>query len=602
MRERPITESENPASARLDELPTRELVALMNAEDARVAPAVAAELDAIARAVDAIVERMKAGGRLIHLGAGTSGRLGVLDAVECPPTFGTPSELVVGLIAGGDEALVRAHEGAEDRRELALSDLARARFSAKDALVAISASGRTPYALAAVERALELGALAIGVSCDPGSPLSRAATIAITPVPGPEVVTGSTRLKAGTATKLVLNMLSTASMVRLGHVRGNLMVDLRAGSAKLEGRAAGIVMKLADIDEVRARELLAQHGGLVRAAVAAAKGEKPLASPARAGGAALVMGIDGGGTKCAARLSAAPPAAPDRALGEGSGGPCNLSGDFESSCSSLERAVGEAFTRAGLARMPVDALCVAAAGAGDAALRDRLRSRLLSRRFAPKIAIVHDAAPLLAAATDGAGVALIAGTGSFCFGRDESGRGARSGGLGPLVGDEGSAFSLGRAALVAAARAADGRGAALRLVKAVYAELGTSDARTLAGWARSVEREPARVAALAPLVSAAADEGDPVALRILERAAAELALLVKTVVLRLRLPREKLPLVLAGGVLDASERQRKAVVSSLRSIGVAVDVQPAPSALAGAVALARSLHDGRFDEKSWFPP
>ncbi len=603
MGDRPLTESENPASARLDELTTRELVALMNAEDARVAPAVAAELDRVAGAVDAIVERLKGGGRLVYAGAGSSGRLGVLDAAECPPTFGIPPELVVGLIAGGEAALVRAQEGAEDRRDLALADLARVGLSAKDALVAISASGRTAYVVAAIERAKEIGALTIGVSCDPGSPLARAAAIAISPTPGPEVVTGSTRLKAGTATKLVLNMLSTATMVRVGHVRGNRMVDLQPRSRKLEQRAARIVMELAHVDETRARELLAQHGGLVRAAIAAAKGELPRAAARAAPGPPLVAGLDCGGTKTAARLAAAASSAPARALGDGGAGPANLAGDFEAACASIERAIADAFERAGVAASPVDALCVAAAGSGEPALRDRLRSRLEQRGVAKKVAVVHDAAPLLAAGVQhGVGVALIAGTGSSCFGRDRDGRCARAGGLGPFIGDEGSAFALGRAALVAAARAADGRGAPLMLVRTVLDQVATRDARELSTWARAAEREPARIAALAPLVTAAADQGDPVAVRILERAAAELALLVKTVVRKLGMQDGRLPLVLAGGVLDHSERERRAVISMLRSLGVEVDVQPTPCAAEGAVALACELLAGRFDEPSWFPP
>lgn len=605
MPERPVTESENPASARLDELATRDLVRLMNEEDARVAPAVATELDAIARAIDAIAQRLSSGGRLVYLGAGTSGRLGVLDASECPPTFGTRPELVVGLIAGGEAALARAAEGAEDRPELALEDLARVGLSAGDVLVAISASGRTPYVLAGVERAREVHALTIGVSCAPGSPLAGAVGIAITPVPGPEIVAGSTRLKAGSATKLVLNMLTTGAMVRLGRVRGNLMVDLRPGSAKLRTRAAGIVARLAGVDEVRARELLARHGGSVRAAVAGAHAARAAAPPSAVEAPAddaLVAGVDGGGTKSLAWLGPAQPGVLDLPLGTASGGPCNLATDLLRAAASVESAVRAAFEGAARAPAPLGALCVAAAGSGDPLLRERLRERLLERAIARRVAVLHDAAPLVAAAArDGVGVALVAGTGSFCFGRDRGGRCARAGGLGPQLGDEGSAFALGKAALVAAARAADGRGARLRLVSRIFDALGTRDARRLAQWAAVSASEPARVAALAPHVTAAADAGDPVAARILERAASELALLVKTVVLKLRLVNEQPPVALAGGVLENSEPLRAAVVANLRSLGVDVEVRADAIAAAGAVLLARELLAGRLDEASWFP-
>src|ERR1700679_2023362 len=209
------TEARNPASARLDELSTLDMLGVMSDEDAKVAAAVRAELSAIARAVDAIAERFGRGGRLFYIGAGTSGRLGVLDASECPPTFSVSAELVQGLIAGGDSALRLSSEHSEDSREEGARDLAAAGFGAcgkPDTLVGIAASGRTPYVLGAMEYAKSLSALTIGLSCVPGSPLARTADIAITPATGPEVLTGSTRMKAGTATKLVLNMLSTAVM------------------------------------------------------------------------------------------------------------------------------------------------------------------------------------------------------------------------------------------------------------------------------------------------------------------------------------------------------------------------------------------------------
>jgi N-acetylmuramic acid 6-phosphate etherase len=218
------TEARNPASTNLDELTPLELVRLMNAEDARVIPAVASQAEAIARAVEVIADRLRRGGRLVYLGAGTSGRLGVLDAAECPPTFSSPPGQVVGVIAGGPAALTRAVEGAEDHPEYAERDLDAIGLSAADVLVGIATSGRTPYVQGGLRHARGLGAYTIGLSCNPDSDLLPLVDLAITPVVGPEVLTGSTRLKAGTATKLVLNLLSTGAMVALGKTYGNLMV------------------------------------------------------------------------------------------------------------------------------------------------------------------------------------------------------------------------------------------------------------------------------------------------------------------------------------------------------------------------------------------
>jgi len=239
---------------------------VINAADLEVALAVQRELPQIARAVDSIVSRLENGGHLFYVGAGTSGRLGVLDASECPPTFNTPPDLVQGLIAGGDRALRRSIENAEDDPEQGKQDLVAHNFSSADVLVGIAASGRTPYVLGAVAYARSLGALSIGLSCTPDSELARAAEIAITPVPGPEIVTGSTRLRAGTATKLVLNMLSTGTMIRLGYVYGNLMVNVQPTNEKLVDRARRIVASIADVSYDEASRLL-NVGGSVRVAI-----------------------------------------------------------------------------------------------------------------------------------------------------------------------------------------------------------------------------------------------------------------------------------------------------------------------------------------------
>ncbi len=292
-----VSEARNPRTGQLDRMSAIEIVRMMNDEDHAVAAAVARVLPQVAAAVDRIVAAFGAGGRLTYAGAGTSGRLGVLDASECPPTFGVDDSMVLGLIAGGDHALRHAVEGAEDDEAAAVSDLERIEFSGKDVLVALAASGRTPYARAALRHARALGAAAIAVTCNPRAPMSLEADISIAAEVGPEVLAGSTRLKSGTAQKLILNMLTTASMVRIGKAFGNLMVDLRATNEKLRARAVRIVVEatgcstesaraalegtnhntklaifvlLSGLDYAHAEARLAHAGGILRVALDAA--------------------------------------------------------------------------------------------------------------------------------------------------------------------------------------------------------------------------------------------------------------------------------------------------------------------------------------------
>ncbi|HTB17553.1 MAG TPA: N-acetylmuramic acid 6-phosphate etherase [Bryobacteraceae bacterium] len=266
-----LTEQPNPASDHIDAVSTGEVLAIINSEDQKIAAAVAAQIPQITQAVDGIVELLRAGGRLFYIGAGTSGRLGVLDAAECPPTFQVPPELVQGIVAGGEAALARATEASEDDPEAGRRDIAAEGFTAKDALAGIAASGRTPYVLGAMQAANQLGALTIGISCTPDSPLAHAAQIAITPLVGPEVIAGSTRMKAGTATKLVLNMISTAVMIRLGYVFGNLMVNVQPSNSKLRDRATRIVAATSALTYERAGQLLVQAGDSVPVAIVMAR-------------------------------------------------------------------------------------------------------------------------------------------------------------------------------------------------------------------------------------------------------------------------------------------------------------------------------------------
>jgi len=262
-----LTEQRNPASASIDSLPTEDVLRIINAEDRKVAAAVEREIPAIARAVDAIVAAFERGGRVFYLGAGTSGRLGVLDASECPPTFNVPPEMVQGIMAGGEAALSRATEATEDDPATGARDLLARGFAGRDVLVGITASGRTPYVLGAVAEARRTGATTVGICCSPDSELARAVDIAIAPLPGPEVVAGSTRMKAGTAQKLVLNMLSTAAFVRMGYVYGNMMVNVQPKNEKLVDRARRIVAEAAGVPYDRAGDLLAASGNSVRVAI-----------------------------------------------------------------------------------------------------------------------------------------------------------------------------------------------------------------------------------------------------------------------------------------------------------------------------------------------
>ena len=261
------TETRNPRTMQLDQMSELEIVTVMNEEDARVPLAIAKCLPQIAQAAAWAVEAFEQGGRLFYMGAGTSGRLGVLDAAECPPTFGVPQGMVVGLIAGGEKAFIVAVEGAEDSRELAVQDLQSHQLTAKDFVVGIAASGRTPYVLGGLDYARSVGCHTAAIACNPGSAVGKAADLAIEVNCGPEVLTGSTRLKSGTAQKLILNMISTASMVRIGKAYQNLMVDVMQTNEKLHTRAENIVMDATGVERSVARHAIDEAKGSVKTAI-----------------------------------------------------------------------------------------------------------------------------------------------------------------------------------------------------------------------------------------------------------------------------------------------------------------------------------------------
>ncbi len=280
--ELPVTEQDNPRTRNLSELPAEEIVRLMNEEDARVAEAVRLVLPEVARVVEEVTERLRSGGRLFYVGTGTSGRLGVLDASECPPTFGVAPELVQGIIAGGYDALYRAVEASEDDKEAGARDAEARGVTGGDALVGLAASGRTPYTIGAVEFARRAGAFTAAVTCVPGSPITEAAEVSVVPVVGPEVLTGSTRLKAGTAQKLVLNMISTATLARLGYVKGNRMTNVRPSNSKLRARSLRILAAETGLDEGAAEELMSRAGGDLRIALVVSKTGRDIEDARRA--------------------------------------------------------------------------------------------------------------------------------------------------------------------------------------------------------------------------------------------------------------------------------------------------------------------------------
>jgi N-acetylmuramic acid 6-phosphate etherase len=604
-----LTEARNAASLDLDSLTPIEIVRLMNAEDAKVPAAVAAQAEPIARAIEIIADRLRAGGRLVYVGAGTSGRLGVLDASECPPTFNSPPGQVVGLIAGGPTALTTAVEGAEDHPEFAQEDLKGIALSGKDVLVGIATSGRTPYVIGAMRHARSVGAFAIGLACVPDAELAAEADLMITPIVGPEVLTGSTRLKAGTATKLVLNTLTTGAMVRLGKTYGNLMVDLRATNLKLKARTNRIVRQFLGVSVEEADALLAQCGGELKTALVVGRTElSPEMARQRladAGGRIVdaltesrlgtaypshILGIDGGGTHCHVLLAVVEKGAA-RSVGRGEGGPSNVTAEGPSAAfAEIDRAVEQAFTNANLPRGPVGAACLGLAGAGRAEAQAVVRKWAKRIRLANSIEVVGDVALPVALLPDNCGVVVVAGTGSCVWGRAADGRTARAGGWGPILSDEGSGYAMVLAALRAITRAEDRRAAASSLADRLLQRMGLRDATQLAAAIHGGEWDRARLAAMAEEVIRAADEGDDVATEIVSQGAADLAGCIAAVIGSLPLPRDGVSLALAGGLLLNAATYRDRMLMQLKSRDIRPGLVLAVSEPAeGALRIAMTL-------------
>jgi N-acetylmuramic acid 6-phosphate etherase len=600
-----LTEARNPASTNLDELTPLELVHLMNAEDAQIAAAVATQVEAIARGIEVIAARLQGGGRLVYIGAGTSGRLGVLDASECPPTFNAPPGQVVGVIAGGHKALTQAVEGAEDHPEFAAQDLAALNVTARDVVVGIATSGRTPYVLGGMHYARGVGAYTIGFSCSPDSELHAAVDLPITVAVGPEVLSGSTRLKAGTATKLVLNMLSTGVMVRLGKTYGNLMVDLRASNNKLRARTNRIVRHLTGVDAETADRLLAECGGELKTALVARMAS---VTPAEArqrlhehagqvrralGGigaerhhADLLLGIDGGGTHTVAML-ARTTGAGWTVLGCGKAGPSNIHAlGATRAQAALAEAIQRAFSAAGLPVGPVARACLGLAGAGRAAEQQAFRDWAARVHLAEHVEITSDVALLPACSPAGWGLAIVAGTGSIAFGATSDGHSARAGGWGSLLGDEGSGYAITVAALRAVMAAADGRAPATLLAERFLHRLELHRPDDLVAAVHGRLDRPA-IAALATLVFEAANNGDAVACNVVDAAARDLANTALAVARKLGLLHVPVPLVLAGGVLLTQPGYRQTLLAETTRNGLQPElVTLVEEPVKGAVRLA----------------
>jgi N-acetylmuramic acid 6-phosphate etherase len=627
------TEARNPASMDLDKLTPLEFVRLMNREDSRVIEAVESQSEIIAQAIEKIAEKLGQGGRLLYVGAGTSGRLGVLDATECPPTFSTPPGLVVGVIAGGPTALTQSVEGAEDHPEFGERDLRAHDVSAKDAVVGIATSGRTPYVLGALQYARDQGACTIALACNPESDLEPVADLTIAPIVGPEVVSGSTRLNAGTATKLVLNMLSTGVMVRLGKTFGNLMVDLRATNSKLRARTnrivriltglsadeaddllkrcdkelkTALVVERARLSPEEARQRLAAVGGRVHLALECpartsflatqAQGVAPASplSPRGVGGeggeinpADLFIGIDGGGSHTTALLAKRSQAGSNPSyiiLGRSRAGPSNLQAvGNERAFQSLNEAIVSAFTAARLPGCSVHAACLGLAGAGRPDDRQLILEWAKTAGLADQVEVTTDVDLLLAAGTpQGWGIALVAGTGSIAFGRSADGHSARAGGWGHLLGDEGSGYALALSGLRAVARAADGRSEQTRLKDDFLQVLRLKEPQELIPTLHQGSMDRAALSALATVVLEAGAAGDVIARKIVDENARELAAAGASVARQLGFDGKHVPLALSGGLLLSSERYRQRVLAAITTFGpdpVALVLEPAEGAI-----------------------
>lgn len=604
-----VTELKNIKSNDLDLLSSRELVLLMCDEDSQIPRVIAEQSEVIASVIDAIVSRMRQGGRLIYCGAGTSGRLGVLDASECPPTFSVPPGLVVGLIAGGEKALRTAVEGAEDNPGLGAKDLEQISLTANDCVVGIASSGRTPYVMGALEFAKSIGAFTVALSCINNAIINQHAEIPISLVVGPEIITGSTRLKAGTATKLVLNMISTGVMVALGKTLGNLMVDLRASNVKLKARANRIVREVTgmgeqeaakilvecsgevktaivshemNIDPDVARSLLTQNNGIVRKVLSGKSITPSIDSN-------LMIGLDGGGTKTVAVLARG--GKKDFSIiGRGVSSASNprVVG-FDNAICAINDAVRHAFTDAKIPVLKPGLLVAGISGAGREEEKNILHKGISN--LAKKVVITTDASLVLEEGLmEGWGIAVISGTGSMVLGKNQQGESFRSGGWGNILGDEGSAYALGMGALKLVTQIADGRKKTSLLNEKILANLQITHAQEIVAMFSGKKLEKARIAGLAIEVLHAQEQGDQNAAGLINEQAGLLSACVVAVYNQMKIKDEMVPLTLAGSLLCKSDEYRRIFFEHLSNANIKVGMltlvhEPALGALRLAVNL-----------------
>lgn len=587
-----VTETRNNASIHLDLLSAEGLVHLMCSEDARIPKAIAACAPTVAKVIEKVTARMRNGGRLIYMGAGTSGRLGVLDATECPPTFSVPPGLVIGLIAGGERALTTAVEGAEDHPEFGVEDLKRVQITPQDSVVGIATSGRTPYVAGGLDYARSLGAYTVAFSCNPHAEINACAEEAIGIVVGPEILTGSTRLKSGTATKLVLNMISTGVMVALGKTFGNLMVDLRATNVKLKARANRIIRQITGMDENSAAKLLESSGNEVKTAIVchllqtdAANARNVLsenqggirkaisASPEKLGiDASLVVGIDGGGTKTSALLAKIRKDGFE-VLGRGIAGASNprVVG-FENASLEIHTAIHAAFQQAKIPLCKVHRLVAGLSGAGREEERKRMGELL--QDMAQKVEVTSDANLILEEGLlHGWGIAVIAGTGSMILGKNHDGTLLRSGGWGTQLGDEGSAYAIGMSALKALCKMQDGLLESGPLRELLLGKLGLTKVEDLIAPMAEGTWGKETIAELALEVLALAEKNDLLANQLLQEQANALAQGMAGLYRRLQIAPAATPLAFAGSLFCKSNLYRTLFIDQLHTLGVPLEMQ-----------------------------
>lgn len=603
------TERRNPHSVDIDRLDAAGIARLMNAEDATIAPIVAQQAEKIGKLVEAIVERMKQGGRLIYAGAGTSGRLGVVDASECAPTFHSPHGQVVGLIAGGSGALLKAVEGAEDSAEWGSRDLSDLGIDSRDSFIAIAASGRTPYCIGALAEAKKAGALTGVLVCVKNSEMSRHAQHCIEVETGPEILTGSTRLRAGTATKLVLNTISTAAMIGLGKTHGDLLVDLRASNEKLRQRALrivsqatntsmedakayllksegevkpAIVASLMQIDPGQARERLRNSGGRIIDALGS-QATKPGPVEHRK----VWVGIDGGGTSLKMRFGVCHPDGTTVETDTISGPPVlPVSHGLDGVIFEWKRRILGFLSQEAIHPSAIKAIVAGTSGAGTPEVCRTLEELLVAEFRDAKVEIMADAKLIALAGGDPQAICLIAGTGSICWWEPRPGVVHRAGGWGPFVGDEGSGIWAVDQALRAICAAEDGRGSPTVLRGEFLRQLGFHQVRELLPWREHSPRK--QVASLAKIVLETATAGDPASRDICVRGAGHLVDLVRSVLAReTEKPESAWPKVFAAGGMLANGDYFTLVTEEIKSTYPGIQITRVEDPVLGAIRKAK---------------